>query len=302
MENIKILDSTNKEKAEVSSSSLDTVKDLVEVVGKIVIGLFAIFYAIGLVVVNLHLNNFGVYSLSLFRLSYVTAGIWTLIPVIFLILVLAFFISIPFLFSQNARNSINAYFGLTRQAEKEPVFDNVFVVVVLFSVLTFLFYGLYSINFTGKNFPLTFLTSLLIVTYLAMWLHLAVKSSHIATRFARGFIMFLMCIFIFASHIFSFGTGVYQDIPSYLGGGSPQKAQLILNEESKLNEKLADLGVLFKSSNLTANVQILLATEEEYILLIESVDSEGQIIHKGLTLPKDMIQAVLYEAASGGGR
>jgi hypothetical protein len=44
--------------------------------------LFAIAYVAGLLVVNLYYNRFGVYSLTLFRLNYVIAGVWAFLPVL----------------------------------------------------------------------------------------------------------------------------------------------------------------------------------------------------------------------------
>ena len=51
-------------------------------VSKMVLGLVGLSYALGLLVTNLHLYQFGVYSLNLLRLNYVIAGFWALVPVI----------------------------------------------------------------------------------------------------------------------------------------------------------------------------------------------------------------------------
>lgn len=48
--------------------TLEKTKDLIEVISKFVIGVLAVCYGLGLLVVNVHLSSYRVFSLSLFRL------------------------------------------------------------------------------------------------------------------------------------------------------------------------------------------------------------------------------------------
>jgi hypothetical protein len=54
---------------------LTKTKDLAEVMGKAIIGGLALCYGVGLLMLNLYYNHFGVYSVSLFRLNYVIASL-----------------------------------------------------------------------------------------------------------------------------------------------------------------------------------------------------------------------------------
>jgi hypothetical protein len=69
-------------------SYVEKMKNLIELVGKLSIGFVALSYVIGLLVVNIHLNKYGAYSLGIFRLNYISAGMWTLFPVLFPLLLL----------------------------------------------------------------------------------------------------------------------------------------------------------------------------------------------------------------------
>jgi hypothetical protein len=72
---------------------------------------------------------------------------------------------------------------------------------------------------------------------------------------------------------------LFRGVPGcFLGGGSPKGAQLVLDENSKIREKLEGLGVVFRSSTLTANVQMLLDTDADYILLIETHNSTVRLL------------------------
>jgi hypothetical protein len=54
------------------------IKDTVEIIGKVALGVVGLSYAVGVFVVSVHLAEYGVVSLSLLRLSYIFAGILAL--------------------------------------------------------------------------------------------------------------------------------------------------------------------------------------------------------------------------------
>ena len=61
---------------------LEKTKNLAEVIGKLTLGYLAVAYVLGLLVINVYLNKFNVTSFSLFRLSYIAAGIWASLPIL----------------------------------------------------------------------------------------------------------------------------------------------------------------------------------------------------------------------------
>src|SRR5436190_6454248 len=57
-----------------------SLKETLEIASKSLIGLAGLCYVLGLMVVTLHLRRYGLNSLSLSQLHYVTAGVWVLLP------------------------------------------------------------------------------------------------------------------------------------------------------------------------------------------------------------------------------
>lgn len=63
-------------------------KEVVELVGRIMLGAVGLCYAAGLVSTNLYYGRYGVYTLSLIRLNYILAGLWWILPIFSLFLIL----------------------------------------------------------------------------------------------------------------------------------------------------------------------------------------------------------------------
>ncbi len=57
-----------------------SLKETLEIASKSLIGLTGLCYVMGLLVVTLHLRRYGLNSLSLSQLHYVTAGVWVMLP------------------------------------------------------------------------------------------------------------------------------------------------------------------------------------------------------------------------------
>jgi uncharacterized membrane protein len=61
------------------------IKDTLELGAKLLFGLVGACYVLGLIVVTIHLRAYGLNSLSLSQLHYVTAGVWVLLPILVMI-------------------------------------------------------------------------------------------------------------------------------------------------------------------------------------------------------------------------
>lgn len=293
-----------KKTADFSPSFMETAKNSIEIVGKIAIGLFAIFYAIGIVVVNIHLNKFGVYSLSLFRLNYVAAGLWALMPIFIGAIVLLLIFSIFYQLSASVRE-FSSVLGLPDQLLGADKYQRQMLLALGILILGIVLTLLLIPSLVSMNIAFAVWTSILggfLVIFL-VFLTTFVNHKAISSTFDLLFTFFstLFTLFVFGVYVIFFSYVPYGRIPSYLGGGSPKRAQLILDEDSKIKEKLESIGVIFRSSTLTANVQILMDTDSDYILMIESHDSDDKPVLKGLTLPKDVVKAILYDEIGGGG-
>lgn len=94
-------------------------RETIEMVGKMTLAGAALCYAFGLVVVNVYLSKFGVYSVDLFRLHYVTAGIWALLDLTLPALLILIFIGIVVHWNQKLRKYLNFKFKLSL-----PLVDN----------------------------------------------------------------------------------------------------------------------------------------------------------------------------------
>ena len=71
-----------------TDSARPTTKDVLELVGKITIGLAGFCYVIGLIVVTVHLRAYGLNSLDLPQLHYVMAGVWAMLPILLTVLLI----------------------------------------------------------------------------------------------------------------------------------------------------------------------------------------------------------------------
>jgi len=63
-----------------AASYKPSLKETLEIASKTLIGLAGLCYVLGLLVVILHLRKYGLNSLSLSQLHYVTAGVWVMLP------------------------------------------------------------------------------------------------------------------------------------------------------------------------------------------------------------------------------
>ena len=58
--------------------------------------------------VNIHLSQYGVYSLSLLQSNYITAGIWTLLPILLAVLAVSAAFSLYYQFFEKKKDENNA--------------------------------------------------------------------------------------------------------------------------------------------------------------------------------------------------
>lgn len=279
-------------------SNWENIKNVVEVIGKVSLGFLAFSYVVGLIVVNIYLSKFGVYSLSIFRVNYISAGIWLIIPV-FLTLFYAFSIFSLLLWSSKKwrdRISDNYLVPVTFTDNRKGLVFGALILLPTLGII-FVWQPVYSLsqNIGFLNAFLTLVYVLIVTFFSILAISYSMERSDFLARLIRCSIIMVVWGCYFALYINLFAHNIYGKIPSYLGGGSPKKAQLILDEEAKIKNQLESLGVVFGDNFITTNVQILSATDSEYILVIESKDVEGRVQLKGLTISKDSIEGILFD-------
>lgn len=290
-------------RAPVEAPSFARTKDIVDLGGKIIIGVLALCYVLGLLVVNLHLSRYGIYSLSLFRINYVIAGIWVLMPII-LILVLLGSTYILIRIIPHAKDSAPKLYEFgprnqgpegKRQSQRLMTFIAVGILLILFLASLALAVG--SIRTLIKDFGqwkeivgTTYVICFALFTFFAI----SAKATATGKSLILSFAFFVVSILLLV-HTIIFAKAFFPHIPSYLGGGSTKTVQLLLKLEDKDKQFFQSSGVEFnENSNQTKDLQLLFANENEYIFLVKSdefPDAEGST----LSIDKDLIQGILYE-------
>lgn len=295
-----------------STSFLEHTKDMVDITGKIALGIIAIFYVIGVIVVNIYLSNFGVYSPSLLRLNYIAAGIWTMVPILSVALMALLLLGLILQLSSTVRKLLTDRLNIKvagSEDNKWLTWGSAIVMALVFFLGLALFRatmgvaGFYGSLFEGEMLKITLTSAGYIFLIVPLMIFV---TPHIVSRAVKLFFSFFIAGFFLYSYSYEFAKNVYGTIPSYLGGGQPKEVQLVIDSDENKRKFFQDLGIQFltESSNVTVNVKLLLVTEDEYVLLVEKTKCcDGKTVQTGLTIQRDKIQAILYEGANfrGGG-
>jgi hypothetical protein len=268
-------------------ATLPKAKDVLELVSKTVVGLVGLSYALGMLVTNLHLYQYGVYSLNLLRLNYVIAGFWALVPVI-----ICSFISFKaawlLLYYSNRFCAFYMFPppGPLTSLDKKfislqlgYIFGAILVpVVILVLAAGFHLSWLLTLAMAGVlGWSLVNFSLLSITVHRAIFPRLFVRVSGLS-----------FLLFATVAYVFSFTLTIYRNINSSFGGGAPKEVIIVLAEDDE-TKKLLDIAgfSFFAGSNRTAAGRILFATEDEYILLPPDRDIS-------LSVPRSGVKAVFY--------
>jgi hypothetical protein len=272
---------------------LEKTKNLAEVIGKLTLGYLAVAYVLGLFVNNVYLNKFNVTSYSLFRLSYITAGIWASLPILLALTLFGVSDLIVYLIILKIGRW---WHGLQyRGEENQPEFEfpaDAFTVLsmVVPAGISYLIYRAVG-GATNRDLKVVLLVVIVVIMVSAVTL-LGVTVSTDRTHLRRMILIILPLLSVLVLIICTtlFGYDLYERIPAYLGGGKPQKVQLLVrNTESQA--LLKEVGVEFqKDSHLTSNVELLFVGDDELILLTK-VELDDR--KKALSVKRDSVQAIL---------
>jgi hypothetical protein len=268
-----------------SPSKIGLVKDVLEILGKLLLGLVAICYALGLIVMNSYFSNYGVYSLSLFRLSYVMAGLWALGPVITLV---CFTLLGAWLRSEyTVRPPLKR-----RRFLIVTVLGSILVLAAFIYVLTSLRGPIDYVGLSLTNFALgLLLDGLLAILFLYM---LYSESFEVERRLTFISLFIAIFIIVLLTHAVVFGRKVYGAIPPYWGGGMPIQVRIAVESEDKAQEMLKATGISFEGdSHLSNSIEYLFATEDEYIFLVP----DGKERKNTVSLSRDTVKGIVYETS-----
>lgn len=261
-------------------------KDIFEIGGKIVIGLAGLCYVVGLVVVTIHLREYGLNSLNLSQLHYVTAGVWAVLPILVTLLLITYTL---YAFSME-RERIAKEKGLGK------IFNIFWVIatsiLIFFLVIHFVGSRL-GINFGWQSWvvaPLLGTLAVLLVA-LSVWMFTQRNSYSNIKSLLPPLGLLAIGTLVCVGYVAYFTNHTYKEIPWSTGGGRPSQVQLMIVSEAK--PYLEGVGIKFvtqdmqTTQNRTERLKLLLITEKDLIVL----NADGQAI----SLPADIVKSVLYE-------
>ncbi len=276
---------------------LETTKDLIEISGKAILAILALYYGLGLLVVNIYLSRYGVHSLSLFRLHYILAGFWVMAPIFVAMLGLSILLagaySIP-----TIRDHIHDWAGSSFSGEIDKPIKKSSVVFFLieFFLSTIGFIAVIvalRIKFT-RDWIISLPAGLGIVIVITL-LIVAFYRYKSALRIPFLYGTSIGTLFYFSIYTFVFANVLYGTIPAHLGGGQASDVQLLLKVEDKEKEFFEISGLTFRAgTSQTDTVKLLFADENGYVILVKS-QSFPQANWSTLSIKKDIAEAVLYQ-------
>ncbi|HKY41938.1 MAG TPA: hypothetical protein VJM50_02505 [Pyrinomonadaceae bacterium] len=274
--------------------TVEKTKDLIEVSGKASLGIVAFCYVIGLCVVSIYLNNYGIHSLSLLRVNYITAGVWAILPILISLLTVFAVVGV-FRSLRLSKTFVRAAALLSIKTKPSttgkptwPMLSNWFLFVPLIILVSLLL----GIELSGK-WLWALLTGALVVLSLLPLFHI-VKNPAVPGTLTRsvhiGSIL-IMAILLLFLHVLVFANRVYGTIPSHIGGGGAKKVQVVF-DEGALPNLFMESGVNSEETQgQSKDVLLLFVTDEEFIFLVK--DSNLKEVPIGIR--RDKVKVILYK-------
>jgi hypothetical protein len=210
-------------------------KDLVaqvEAITKMSLALTALCYTLGVIVVNLHFAQYGYYSLELFRLSYIVAGVWFFLILGTWVLLFALFLvrSKAVVQSERSKWKKAVLLGFT-------VFMMVSVIYMLWVVGTHLGIAI-DRSWAGVLCLGIFGSGVLLYEFSDILRKPLVAIDPVEKVYNVAFGVLLLVIYTV-----SFAQVTYSRIPASLGGGGAQLVRVTATEDARL--ALEGAGISF---------------------------------------------------------
>lgn len=258
-----------------------TLKDVLDVFGKLIFGLAGLCYVLGVVVVTIHLRQYGVTSLDLPQLRYVTAGVWVVLPIGFLTTFIIFGI---FLASAQTEEMQRGRSWIDRLY---LAFSTLLVLIVI----VIFFWGSIGIEFSWSVLwipPIGIGATLMILGG-----GFSVKRLTRTTP-AKDALLSMGVLAIgligFAGYVILFARNTYQSIPWATGGGRASSVRLLITPESMPYVQGLKVALVTPQPNgmvETDSIKLLLTTEKQFVV----INTEG----KAVSLPAEIVKGISYE-------
>jgi hypothetical protein len=274
------------------TSIFKSAHSLFELITKAFLLLAGVCYSVGIIVVNINLGQYGVYSLGLFRIGYIFAGIWTLI---LLLLVFLFIFLLKYSY---------------KSVKIGGVFAKIFISVLVGGVFIGTIFMFIKAAHVGTIGTVGF-TSIAFAAWIIIYSQ-SLFTKHIMqeNRSRRENIdwseviplaLYIMAFFVM--FLFGFARSIYCEIPCEIGGGHPMVVRIISTEDDLIY--FSEVGITFtkktfmsladsttNSSFVSEPLSVLLSTDKDDIFLISHKDSSYAVAIKN-----DLIKTLIYNRA-----
>ena len=257
------------------------LKDALEVASKSVIALAGLCYVLGLIVNNIHLSQYGYFSLNLLQLNYIFAGFWTLLPIIVGTLA-ANFVYLPYSIQpRKSDEKDGAKLGEGRSLKRSIIASSIMSILL---ILTLVFTARAYVDFRLWPWVLASLLGLLAgVGFMFFANFLFLKRSISYSLYSFAFFAFAL-----TSYLSYFASNVYHAIPMGLGGGRPAVVRFVVAKEAKPYFDASGVPIS-EHDNKSEPVDLLLNSAEGYV--VKSRVTGGTVV-----IPHAPVKSVLFES------
>lgn len=258
-----------------------TLKDVLDISSKLIFGLAGLCYVLGVVVVTIHLRQYGVTSLDLPQLRYVTAGVWVVMPIGLITTFIMFGIFLAAAQTEELQRG---------RSWAERIYLALSTLTVLMIIIIF-FWGSIGIEFSWSVLwipPIGIAATILI---LAGGYSLRRLRRTTPLKDAFPFVGALsLGLILFAVYVILFARYTYQSIPWATGGGRSSVVRLFITPESiPYVQGLKITQVTSQQNGVveTDRINLLLTTEKQFVV----INADG----KAVSLPADLVKGIAYE-------
>lgn len=239
---------------------------VIDAAGKVALLLGGLCYGLGLIVQNIYLSQFGYFSLSLFKVSYVLAGMWTL-GLIGAIILTIYVLTLAF---KEVFETKGWRFKVANALFSSALISSAFLLVPQLDI----------------DFSLSLLSTGILGAGAVSLVHDLVTNKTTERKTPK----LVFALVVFLTYTVTFAKTCYGDIPQKLGGGKPVIGQIAVSREEYL--PLSVMGLTFLDRGTTPlelymsnPVAILLMTESELLIAVSS--------GKSILIDRDITRATL---------
>lgn len=280
------------ESTEIGSAVADLAKTGAAVLG--------VLYALGFVVVTIHLGRYHVTPFGLLRAQYLLAGLWLLFPLVGVVLPVLWAVGI-YRVGVDGRSAPASRFRLIGtyivRAVLAPGLAASYVWVMgylVFRVAPELReeWGVLDTAFTLRYAGIVFVyaAALALISGTA-WHHWsAVQPSDSVEAFHKLLMLLLLAsfaVFTFVAYTLHFALNAYPRLPAVFGGGAPQPV-ILIGGDSQAMESIAQQ--LVAAASQPARYELVLETDKSYVLRQRNSES-------ALIINKDAVRGLVFVRA-----